>query len=435
MPLPRSDRGLTALRAESLTLDEGLRLLAVPMPAVHRIVVQVLVRVGSRFETPDTNGISHFLEHLLFRGTARFPSAHQLALAFERRGAELVAATAVDHGALVLSAPPTTFEEVLPWLGEVVREPLLEGLELERGIVREEILEALDDAGKVIDPSLVVRGQCFGGHPLGWPITGTLAQVERFGAVQVRAHHRAHYTGPGTVIAIAGPIDPGRALAQAAAAFGGLPHGVPPVGVPPDRPPHSRFCYVGHPSSQTALGVAFRAPGEHDAAEAATELMLRLLDDGMSTRLYHRICDERGLCYDVSASYEAYADSGLLELLAETEHEHAEEVLAELLASVRELRDRGPDPDEFEKARARHRWQLEEMLDDPGAIAEFFALAELSGLARTPAERVAELERVTRDELRAAAETLGSAELAVAAVGSLSRRTEQAMAALVEAHA
>jgi predicted Zn-dependent peptidase len=433
MPPRRSDRGLAELRAERLVLDGGLRVLAVPMPAVHRTVADVFVRVGSRFETADTNGISHFLEHLLFRGTARFPSAHELALAFERNGAALSAATAADHSVVGLSAPPATFLEALPWLAEVVIQPLLEGLEIERGIVREEILETLDDAGRVVDASLLLRAQCFPGHPLGWPITGTLGELEHFGVLEARAHHRAHYTAPGTVIAVAGPIDPGEILSAVGACFAGMPAGTPPACRPPDRAPESRFAYVEHPGSQTSLGLGLRAPGIHDRLEPATELLLRVLDDGMSTRLYHRICDERGLCYDVSASYEPYADAGLVEVLAETAHEHAEDLLGELFGILRELRDRGPRPDELEKAQARHRWQLEEMFDDPGAVAEFFALGELSDLPRTPAERLAELDRVTRDELcEAAARTLGGDGLSVVAVGSLSRRTQQAMAALAE---
>jgi predicted Zn-dependent peptidase len=405
------------------------------MPAVHRTVAQVVVQVGSRFETAETNGISHFLEHLLYRGTARLPSAYELALAFERRGASLVAATAVDHCLLGFSSPPETFTEVLPWLGEVMVEPLLEELELERGIVREEILEMLDDAGRLVDASLLVRALCFRGHPLGWPITGTLAEVERFRAADVRAHHRAYFTAPATVIAVAGPIDPAETLSLVAECFAGMPAGTLPVCVPPDRAPGPRFAYVEHPDSQTALALAFRAPGEHDRLEPATELLVRLLDDGMSTRLYHRICDERGLCYDVSASYEPYADAGLIELLAETAHEHADEVLGELLGIARDLRDRGPELEELDKAKVRHRWQLEEMLDDPGAVAEFYALGENSGLGRTPAERLEQLDGVTREDLReAAARTLDPSELSVAAVGSLSRRDEQAIAARAESH-
>ncbi len=429
----RSDRGLAELRAERLVLDGGLRIIAVPMPFVHRTVAQVVVQVGSRFETAETNGISHFLEHLLYRGTARFPSAHELALAFERRGASLVAATAVDHSLLGFSAPPETFTEVLPWLGEVFRDPLLEGLELERGIVREEILEQLDDAGRLVDASLLVRSRCFRGHPLGWPITGTLAQVERFGAADVRAHHRTYYTSPGTVVVVAGPIDPAEILPLAAECFAGLPTQTAPACAPPERAAGPSFAYAEHSDSQTALALGFRAPGEHDRLEPATDLLVRLLDDGMSTRLYHRICDERGLCYDVSASYEPYTDVGLVEVLAETAHAQAEEVLGELIGIARELRDAGPEPEEIAKAKARHRWELEEMLDDPGAVADFYALGELSGLGRAPADRLRELDGVTGEDLRqAAAQTLEPGGLSVVAVGSLSRRAEQAMASRAE---
>lgn len=433
MPPLRSEQARLELAVEQVTLERGLRVLAIRIPAVHRVVAQVLVHVGPRFETRETNGISHLLEHMLFRGTSRFPSAHALALAFECRGASLSAATAVDHGVLALSSPPETFPEVLPWLGEVVAAPLLNGLELERGIVREEILETLDDTGRLIDAASLVRAQCFQGHPLGWPITGALDQLERFHQDDLTAHHRAHYTAPATVIAVAGPLEPEAVVREVARCFGLLPQASLPTVAPPNGAPDPRFTYVHHASSQTALAVAFRAPGAHAATEPATELLLRLLDDGMSTRLYHRICDERGLCYDVYASYEAYRDSGLLELGAETGHDNALKVLQELLDALRALREDGPEPGELEKAQARHGWQLQDMLDDPGAVAEFYALGELSGVARNPQARLEELASVTRDQLRCAAEqTLRAEHLTVVAVGSLPRRTQDMMARMVQ---
>ncbi|MFC1641234.1 M16 family metallopeptidase [Myxococcota bacterium] len=428
----RSDLGTAPFQVLRDTHGSGLRVIAVRMPHAHQAVVEVVVRVGSRFETEQQIGISHFLEHMLFRGTERHPSAHELALAFEQRGACLGAATAVDHSALTLSAPPENLEQVLPWLGEIVRAPLLSGLEVERGIVREEILEMLDERGKWIDASTLVRRECFREHPLGWPITGGLEQIERFGRMELVTHHRAHYTNVGTVIAVAGPVDPDRILPAVAAAFAGLPSGALPASTPPGPLRSPGFTYVHHTASQTALALAFRAAGDLHPDEPSTELLMRLLDDGMSTRLYHRICDERGLCYGVSASYEAYHDSGLVELGAETAHENAVELVREFIAVLRSVRDEGPLPGELEKAQARHRWQLQEMLDDPASVAEFHALGELLGVARDPEERLRQLDQVTPQELRRAAEsTLQGQQLAAVAVGSLPRRDQEALAAMV----
>jgi len=414
---------LDALRGTVSVVEGGLAIVAVALPGTHQVVIEAETRVGSRYEAPEDNGLSHFLEHVLYRGTPGYPTAFELALAIEERGGELTAATSVDHGALTLTAPPQTAEELVPILADVYSRPLLVGLEAEKGIVREEILETLDDDGREIDPDNLVRALAFGDHPLGRPITGTLAHLDRFDRERLLGHHRAHYTSDGTVVAVAGPVDPERLTARIAAAFSGLPRGRRPTPTPPAEPDAPRFGYVPHStSSQTSLRVSFRAPAEADPDEPATELLARILDDGMSTRLYRRICDELGLCYDVFARFEAYEDAGLFELGADTAHENAAAVLEQMLAITADLRDAGPSPRELDKAKARLRWQLAEIADDPGAVAEYFGVEQLIGLARSPAARWATIEAVTMDQVRAAAARLfDRRRCAVIASGRLRR--------------
>jgi predicted Zn-dependent peptidase len=186
---------------------------------------------------------------------------------------------------------------------------------------------------------------------------------------------------------------------------------------------------VRNPGSQTALRLAFRGVHRHDALEPATELLLRVLDDGMSTRLYHRVCDVRGLCYDISANYEAYADSGLFDVQADTLHERALPVLEEILAVVQELRDRGPDAAELAKAKRRASWEMQALLDAAPELAEFCGAAALCGTVRTPEARDAQLHAVTPEDVRRAAEVIFRREnLSVVAVGLLPRRTQDALA-------
>ena len=131
-----------------------------------------------------------------------------------------------------------------------------------------------------------------------------------------------------------------------------------------------------------------------------------MLDDGMATRLYERLCDERGLCYDVSASYEAFADAGLFDIAADAAPERAEQVLQEIFAVAQSLRGEGPTQAELEKAKKRFAWQLAEQDDDPAALSSFYGLGELTGVARTPAERLALLNATTREDVQRAAAKL-----------------------------
>ena len=407
-------------------LPSGLRALCVPMPEAHSAAIAVHVRVGPRFESAESAGISHFLEHMLHRGTKRHPTAHAQALAFEELGATLGAMTYVDHGVLSLSVPPENFEPVMELMAEVCRDPVFDSIELERGIVREELLEGLDAGGRCIDPENLLRAGSFPDHGLGFPITGTAETLESFDRPALERHHAAHYTSR-LVVTSAGPIDPAQALRAVERSFQ-LPPGDDPLSRPPPPLSGPTFIYVAHRSSQTSLRLGFRAPAEHDPLEPACEILLRTLDDGMSTRLYRRLCDERGLCYDVSATYEAYADAGLLDLAAETSHDQTLAVIDELVDILCSLRDSGPSAREIEKAEARYRWQLREMLDSPPELTAFYGLGELSGVARTPEARSAELSAVTQADVRRVAQQVFRWEnLCLVAVGSLPRRVRAAI--------
>jgi predicted Zn-dependent peptidase len=425
-----------AFQAIEHRLSNGLRVVLVPRPALHQSSIALFLRVGSRFETAETNGVSHFLEHMLYRGTPSRPSAHAQALAFEGLGGTLYAATAADHGLMTLTLPPETLLEALPLLGEVVQSPIFSSIEVERRIVHEEILEDLDDDGRQVGADNLVRGLLYGDHALGFPITGSLATLASFDVPALRAHHARHYRAGNAVLAVAGVLPDGL-LAALERALGPLPGG-DAVGAEPPPPPapgKPRFRYVESDGSQTDLRVAFRAVGERDAREPAAEVLLRLVDDGMSTRLYERLCDDKGLCYDVSASFEAYEDDGVFDLAAETQHARAPEVMRELLGLCAELAAEGPHEAELEKVRKRAAWGTRAMLDDAESLASFYGLANLAGIARDPARRCEELLAVTREQVRdVAAQIFRPERLAAVAVGVLGKAERSRLERVVRAY-
>jgi predicted Zn-dependent peptidase len=378
--------------------------LAIPLPATHRAVVSAHLRVGSRFEDRKTNGLSHFLEHMLYRGTAEHPSAHDLAVAFERIGGSLVATTSSDTGTLEVTAPPPSLTDTISLFSEVLSAPTFTGIDTERGIVREEILESLDDDGQCISSDDLIRELLFDGHPLGQPISGTLSQLGTFDLASLRAHHGRFYCGANTTVAVTGPIDAEAALDALEGRLGRLPNGGLPSSSAPSGLDGPRIRRVAHRSSQTEITIGFRAPGFTSADEPRLDLLSRILDDGMATRLYHQLCDERGLCYDVSGTYESYSDSGLLELVAETSHDRVAEVVELLLAIVTDLKLHGPSEAELETAKRRHRWQLDAMLDSPNQVADWYLTEELMGTQRDPVSRSEELLAVSAADVRDAAQ-------------------------------
>ncbi len=426
---------LSDLKPVRTVLANGLRLVAIPMPHMHRSVLEAQIRIGSRFESASENGISHFLEHMLYRGTPRYPTAHDQALAFETLGGTLLAATAKDFGSMQIAMPPERFLDVLPLVSEVYQEPIMSGIEIERGIVQEEILETLDEAGNLIDADDLLGSVAFPGHPLGLPITGLPEQVRDFDPARLRRHHDAFYVGRSTAIVATGPINPEAVLRELERLFGGLKPGMR-LEVNAPRPQSApQFKFVAHGASQTALRIGFRAPSFVDPREPATQLLVRVLDDGLSTRLYEHICDRKGLCYDVAAVYEAYEDVGLLDLSADSANERAAEVLEELFAVVNRLRDEGPSVEELDKAKRRHHWQLDMTLDDPEEVASHFAMSELSGTLQHPADRREELASVTREQvITAAREVFAPSGLNVVAVGAQNKKSRDKLKQLALAY-
>lgn len=416
------------------TLANGLRVVTAPQPQLHRAHVALWSRVGSRFETSQDNGISHFLEHMIYRGTRRMPSAHAVNLAFESLGGLLFASTQVDHGIFSISLPPESLDQACALFGEVLSEPTFLDIDIERGIVLEEILEDLDDEGNQVDADNISRALIYGDHPLGFTITGGEKHVKSFDQAMLRRHHALHYTAQNAVLAFSGNIDEAHAMRIAERDFGSLPRGARVPATAPGRAQGKpRLEIVDNVSSQTELRVCFRALSETDPLRPALDVLMRVIDDGMSTRLYHRICDARGLCYDISAGYDGYEDDGVIDVAAGVQHKRVATVTREILAMFEELAREGPTAEELEKARQRITWDTRAMADSAEDAAGFFASGALFDRFATPAEHVAELVRVGAEEVREAARAITQPErLDVVAVGLLEDGEDERLAEIVE---
>jgi predicted Zn-dependent peptidase len=418
-------------------LDNGLRLVTIHRPHLHSLVLTAMVHVGSRHETRATNGLSHFLEHMLFRGTARHPSAAAFNEAVEDFGASLNAATHGDFTSFVVSAPPTALRDACDALAELLTTPVFSDLAVEKRIVREEILEDLDEDGRDVNADNVVRAQLFGSHPLGYPITGSTHNVARFTVEHLRRHVARHYQGDNMVVALAGPLSHARMEAAAAQAFGIIPAG-PATPSPPFAvvQPRARLKAVSHPGSQTAVRLAFPTVGAEADDARAVELLLRVLDDGMSTRLHRRICDELGMAYEVSAGVEFFEETGIVDVAASVAKSSIGALVGEVLTLLADLAVAGPSPAEVAKAQRRYAFDLDTLEDDPHSLCDFYGIAELFGRRQSPAERRKEMLALDAERLRAAGRRLfDPARLNVTLVGAADAATLRTTRAAMQAFA
>jgi predicted Zn-dependent peptidase len=414
-------------------LPNGLRVLTAPTPGLHSAMIALYVRAGSRHETPAVNGVSHFLEHLFFRGSEGYPDSVAMNAAVEAVGGNLNGVTARDHGCYYTPIHPDALAVGLGVLGDLVQRPLLKEMEVEREVILEEILDEIDSAGRDIDPDNLVKRTVFPGHPLGMKIGGTRDTVRALKPRHVRAHLERFYTGENLVLAVAGPVRHAQVLELADRHLGGLPRGVRSTDRPPPAWPVGPCLeVVGHDDAQAELTVAFPCPPEHHPDYPVLLCIRRLLDDGLSSRLPFEIVEKRGLAYSLHCGLDTFVDAGMLVVDGACAPRKVPAVLTEVLKVLAELAARPVPEAELLRVQQRHRMSLAFSLDSPADLAGWYGAGEVLSAPEGFEARCRRVEAVTlADVQRVSAATFTVSNLAAVVVGRVGRRAEKALDRLV----
>jgi predicted Zn-dependent peptidase len=396
---------------------------SIDLPHLHSSLVSVFVRAGSRHEARPTNGVSHLLEHLLFRGSSNFPDARALAATVERSGGELRGATGRDHTLLQTAVHPSLLEVSFEVLGDLVARPLFAEFALEREIVLEELLSAADEQGRVLDLDDLSMSGLFGDHPLSWPIGGTQASVAGLDEGALRRHHALAYVARNAVLVCGGPASHAQTVELAERYFGTLPSGasLSEGPLPPLPGPMPQVLLVDRPASQVELRLAFRCAPQGSAGFAALRVLRRILGDGLGSRLQERLVEKRALAYAVNASLGGFSDCGVFTITTLCAPQKAVALVSVLLEVLAELCATEVSEDDLASVRQRSRVRSDFLLDSPGEVVDWVGLGDL---LHTPPEGVEAwlrgLEQVTAaDVRRAAASLFRRGGLAACAVGPM----------------
>ncbi len=383
------------------TLPSGLPVLVLQRDGLHCVDAVLALRAGPRFETRQTSGLSHLLEHMLFRGTEAYPRHRDFHEAVESIGGPLQGSTGRDMSLFGMSVSPRDLDEALALLAEATLRPTLEGLDLERRLVLEELLEERDERDRDLDLENLSRGLLWPGDPVGLPVLGSRDNVEHFDERDLRAFHQQVYRGGNALLVIAGPVDPDEAVVGARRAFRDMPSG-PPLPLRRLREPRNGpFCsHVEHDASQVEMMLSFPAVGLTDPRVQGIALIQLILGDGVTSRLQWNVCEVRALAYSIYAQYDPMADVGVLDVEAAVAPEGYLDLMREVLDTLREFKDRGPTDAEVERARKRYLLALEFAQDSPSALASYH-LSQLFGVDVDLADRLATLPRWNRHNLRA----------------------------------
>ena len=412
---------------EKFTLENGLTLLVETMPYLRSASIGVWVKAGSVLETPEENGLSHFMEHMAFKGTQKRTS-RQIAEEMDAVGGHLNAATSK----LCTNYYAKVIDEDLPLaadiLADIVRNPALDRQEMdkERGVILEEIAMVEDSPEDVVYD--VLAEAVFGAQPLGQTILGPSERIAAYQPEDLLAFRARHYGPQNTVVAIAGNVEPQRARALVEEKFGdwrGAAGEIFPEEVAVDE---QRRLFRDKDTEQVHLCVSFRGVGMGSPLVYPIAVLNNILGGGTSSRLFQRIREELGMAYTVYSGPSNYPHCGEFTIYAATSPKHAHTVLEQIDIEIHKLLDDGFSEKEFTMAKAQLKGSY--VLGLESAYNRMSALGHnqmLLGRVIPPEETIAAIERVTPEDVRAIAAQMLSGPRAYAVVGRKAEKYLQYM--------
>lgn len=388
-------------------LPSGLTVAVEPMASTRTVAIGVWVGVGARDEPDGLAGVSHFLEHLLFKGTAE-RSATDIAFEVDGMGGDMNAYTTSEYTAYHVRVPAPEVDAATDLLLEVVRRPALrpEELEGERGVILEELAAADDDPEDVVGVRL--HAALFPDHPLGRDVLGERRTIEALTRERVAGFFDRWYRPANLVVTAAGGIDHDRLVARVAEAFDGVEPGARPVRTPPGDP--SRV-WTGrhHATDLVHLALGWRIPESLVPDRFALAVANQVLGSGPASRLFQEVRERRALTYSIASGVSLYQDAGTWTLQCSTSPDKAPEVLTVVQDLVRGLAAEGITDEELVRARRSLRGSLLLGLEDSGHRAARLGVAECVRGRYTPVEEHLErLDAVTSESVaHLAREVLG----------------------------
>ena len=430
LPLGLADLSFTASgdsRVRRTVLPSGVRILSEQVPGARSSTIGYWVAVGSRDERPDTYGSTHFLEHLLFKGTTT-RSALDIAVSFDAVGGEHNAVTAKEYTCYYAKVQDRDLPMAVEVLSDMITSSVIdaEEFETERGVILEELAMADDD------PSDVVSERFFeavlGDNPLGRPIGGSPATIEAATRDRVWEHYRENYRAQDLVITVAGAVDHDELVAGVERALIAAGWDLSLEAAPVERrvasgdliERGSPLVVVQRPIEQANILIGVPGIPAGDDRRSTMAVLNSILGGGMSSRLFQEIREKRGLAYSVYSFSPSYSDNGLFGLYAGCSPAKAAQVSELLLGEFRRFADGGVTAEEMRRAVGQLSGASALALEDSDTRMSRLGRAEITlGEFADLDESLRRLNLVTADDVRELASELVSRPISIAAVGTI----------------
>lgn len=397
------------IRCHNKNLANGLRLVAVEMPHLHCAEIAVYLKVGGRNDRAEKAGLSHFLEHMLFRGTTEYPSNLDLENAFELIGGSVNAATDEESTCYFSRVHPRHVGDGIRLLASMLLRPTLPGIEVEKRIITEEAREDFNEHGEEINTNNLASRLLWPGHPLGMPTIGYLETIGSFNNDDLRRHLAEFYSPANAVVVMTGNVHAESAFTAAEEVFGAWEGPSPSALLTPSvgqSGPQTDF--VKDSDSQVHLQIAFRGYARHDPRIMTCRMLRRLLCGGGSSRLHLTLREQLGIVYSVDASIAAYEETGSFAVELSTTAENLPLAVSEVLRETRRLAVEPVPMDELTRIKKGYFFDLEYSRDSAYEMQVRYGWGELMGVVRHIEEDRGDAEQVDSETVRSAAADLFS---------------------------
>lgn len=390
------------------TLANGVRIVTVPMPQLHAAELVCYLAVGGRNEPSEVSGISHFLEHMIFRGTAEYADSTALERAFEAIGGAVNASTDAETTCFHSRLHPDYLAEGVALFASMLRRPLFKDIDVERRIILEEAREDYNEQGVQINLDNLMVDLLWPDHPLGESLIGTPETLARIDRITLEDYYRHWYVPQNLVICVCGQVEREQfrqCVEQQFADWSEQPVAalLPAPVVTTDGP---QCQWVSDSDSQISVQLAFPLDGRQDARTMPLRLLRRLLSWGGGARLPLRLREQLGLTYAVEANCSMLDDTGYLAIDLAVAPENLQQAMAELLNVLRELRDQPVTAKELAALVRSYRFDLDFSRDQTEALAVRYGWGLQANYLRTLEQDHCELQQLTADQLQQVAREL-----------------------------
>lgn len=408
-------------------LDNGLRIITAPQPGNPAVTLLVLVEAGSEYETKDINGLSHFLEHLCFKGTKKRPTANNIASELDGIGAFYNAFTSQEFTGYFAKAGAKHLDKIIDVVSDIYLNSVFDPKEIdkERGVIIEEA-NMYEDLPMARVQYLFLE-LLYGDQPAGWNIVGEKQVIRGLKRDDFMKYREKHYLAGKTIVVVAGAIDEVSVIEKIKEAFMGMTTGAEVKKLKPKESQEKPALLVKYKESdQTHLILGVRGYDVFDKRRFAAEIISDLLGGGMSSRLFQKIREEMGAAYYVNASTDFFSDHGYLRASAGVECQRLPEVVGAIVNEFKRLRDEPIPPTELQKVKDHLIGGLMLGLETSDDLARFYGGQEVvEKKIMTPEEIMEHIQAITAEEIQEVAKDLFKNEgLNLAVIGPLKNNDE-----------